>query len=377
MLFAAALVLQAPVNSSAQKAKLPRPRVLENGISLERDPATGELRPRSASEDSPAAPAIRAQVNLVEVGCTVIAPDGTRVRGLLADNFEIWENGLEQGVAAFDAAETPASIALVLDASPSIFRELGEVREAAHSLTQSLAAQDEVAVVTFANETHLLLPFSRDRALLDAALASPELSHVANSSQSYIYQAVYLTAQELFAGRSGRKAIVLLTDGMDSGLGLTRDPGSMHPRSGPNSQLAFDDVGRALAAQGIELYVISTENRPHEMTEAWLAAHERTPLVTSEALDAGVPAYTLYLAELVRQAGGGLYFLRELGSLAEIYHRIALTLGAEYTLSYYSPDGSARPGWRQLRVDLRPGSAGAPVGAQLRYRSSYYVPAAR
>jgi VWFA-related protein len=377
MLFAAAVLLGAPLNSSAQKAKLPRPRVLESGVTLERDPATGELRPRSASEEPPATAVIRAQVSMVAVGCTVIAPDGTRVRGLTADNFEVWENGLEQGVAAFDATESPASIALVLDSSPSIFRELGEVREAARSLTQSLAAQDEVAVVTFANETHLLLPFSRDRALLDAALASPELSHVANSSQSYIYQAVYLTAQELFAGRSGRKAIVLLTDGMDSGLGLTRDPGSMHPRSGPNSPLAFDDVGRALAAQGIELYVISTENRPSVMTEAWLAAHERTPLVTFETLDAGVPPYTLYLAELVRQAGGGLYFLRELGSLAEIYHRIALTLGAEYTLSYYSPEGSAQPGWRQLRVDLRPGSTGAPTGAQLRYRSSYYVPAAR
>ena len=78
--------------------------------------------------------------------------------------------------------------------------------------------------MAFADQTHLLLPFSRDRNLLAAALASPELARVANSSQSFIYQAVYLTARELFRGRSGRKAIVLLTDGQDSGLGLTWDP---------------------------------------------------------------------------------------------------------------------------------------------------------
>ena len=73
---------------------------------------------------------------------------------------------VEQKIASFDAATTPASIVLVLDASPSISRELGEMRTAAQSLSRSLQPEDEVAVVTFANETNLLLPFSRDRKLL-------------------------------------------------------------------------------------------------------------------------------------------------------------------------------------------------------------------
>ena len=54
--------------------------------------------------------------------------------------------------------------------------------------------------------------------------------------------------------------------------------------------------------------------------------------MTPEARKLDMPHYTLYLAEVVREVGGSLYFLRELGSLGEIYHRIALTLGAEYML---------------------------------------------
>jgi len=355
----------------AKSEKLPRPVSLEGGMKLERDPASGELRP--TTRDAPPAlsdGAIRSHVTLVQVPCTVTAPDGTQVRGLTRDNFRLLEDGAEQQIDSFDAAETPASIALILDASPSIYRQLGQMREVARSLSASLGAQDAVAVLAFSDQTHLLLPFSTDRALLAAALASPELARVADSSQSLIYQAVYLTARELFPDRAGRKAIVLLTDGQDSGLGLTWDPASMHASPQAANHLAFDDVARELASSGVELYVISTENRPSAMTDAWLAAHQRMPLLTAEAQRLGMPHYTLYLAELVRQAGGGLYFMRELGGLQEIYHRIALKLGAEYTLGYY-PTTDSTPndaGWHQLKVEIV-GQADASVI----HRAAYYV----
>jgi Ca-activated chloride channel family protein len=372
------VVLAASLVAAAQKPKLPRPRVLEHEIPFSRDPSTGELRayPSGESESAPpgAAPVIRSRVALVEVQCTVTAPDGTRVRGLSQDDFRLWEDGTEQKVSAFDAATTPASIALVIDASPSIYRELGAMRGVAKSLAKSLGPEDEVAVVAFAGETHVLLPSSRDRTLLQAALTSPELAQVANSSQSFIYQAVYLSAAGLFSGRAGRKAMVLLTDGQDSGLGLTWNPASMLPAAGGNSPLAFQDVARGIAARGIELYVISTELRPRTMTDAWLSAERDEPLVTDAARSSGVPLYTLYLAELIRQAGGELYFLREIGSLAEIYHTIALKLEAEYTLGYYPAAGIAKPGWRKLKVELRQ-DAQVPANSRITHRTAYYVPA--
>jgi len=372
------LILGSSLAALAQKPKLPRPRILEHEIHMSRDPSTGEMRVNSAEESDNATstpvPIIRSRVALVELQCTVTAPDGTRVRGLNQADFRVFEDGVEQKLASFDAATTPASIALVIDASPSIYRELGDMRTVAQSLAKSLQREDEVAVVAFANETHLLLPFSRDRNLLNSALTSPELAQVANSSQSFIYQATYISAVQLFAGRAGRKALVLLTDGQDSGLGLTWNATSMQPSAGANSPLAFQDVAQGIAAHGVELYVISTEPRPRIMTAAWLSSKREQPLVTSAARTSGLPLYTLYLAELVRQVGGELYFLREIGSLAEIYHTIALKLEAEYTLGYYPSAGISKPGWRKLKVELRH-DAQVPANSEITYRTAYYVPA--
>lgn len=345
-------------------------------MALERDSASGELH--AATKDSSPAPtegAIRSRVTLVQVPCTVAAPDGTQVRGLGENDFHLLEDGVTQEIASFDASATPASIALVIDASPSIFHELAEMRGAAHALAENLSPADEIAVVSFSSEAHLLLPFSKNRAQLDRAIDSKYLAAVENSSESRIYESVFLAARELFAGRTGRKVIVLLTDGQDSGLGLSWDPRSALPSTGAAaSRLAFDDVARELGSDGIALFIVSTENRPRGMTPEWLDAHRNEMLVNAEARKQGMPNYTLYLAELARRAGGQLYFLREIGNLSEIYRRIALAIGAQYTLGFYPSAGTARPGRRMLRVELAAG-ANVPPGSRLTYRSSYYVSA--
>jgi Ca-activated chloride channel family protein len=334
------------------------------------------LRPINNDSSSPAAEGtIRSSVTMVQVSSTVTAPDGTQIRGLNKSNFALFEDGVSQEISSFDASATPASIALIVDASPSIFHQLEEMRGAAHALAENLSPADEIAVVSFSSEAHLLMPFSTSRGLLDRAIESKYLAQVENSSESKIYESLFYTARELFQGRTGRKAIVLLTDGQDSGLGLTWDPYSAQPQSGAAaSRLAFDDVARELGSDGIALFIVSTENRPRGMTPAWLAAHETSMLITSDSRKQNMPHYTLYLAELARRVGGQLYFLRETGNLTEIYRRIALAISAQYTLGYYPSLGTSRPGWRALRVDLVPDEK-VPEGAKLTHRSSYYVSA--
>jgi len=362
-------------SSTGKSQKLPRPEPLGHGPALVRDYASGELH--SLNKDSPSlgAGTIRSSVTLVQVACTVTALDGTQVRGLNQNNFRVFEDGVAQDISSFDASATPAGIALVIDASPSIYHDLEAMRGAAHALAENLSPADEIAVVSFSAEAHLLLPFSTDRKLLDRAIESKYLSRVENSSESQIYQSVFYAARELFWGRTGRKAIVLLTDGQDSGLGLTWDPHSAEPRTGEAApRLAFDDVARELGADGIALFIVSTENRPRGLTAEWLEAHQGKMLVTAEARNQNMPNYTLYLAELARRAGGQLYFLRETGNLNEIYSRIAIAISAQYTLGYYPSAGIARPGWRSLRVELT-SDANVPPGAKVTHRGSYFVSA--
>jgi VWFA-related protein len=244
-------------------------------------------------------------------------------------------------------------------------------------LIDALAPLDQAAVVDFSAHTYLQLPFSDVRELVRRAVARVDVrSLLADTGGSNIYEAVYLAARDLFAGRTGRKAIVLLTDGQDSGLGLTLDPASASPHAGnADNRLTFDDISRLLAAQDIQLFAVSTETRPKVMTPDWISAHASATLLTSSARTSGIPAYTLYLAELVRRAGGQLYFLRETKTMADTFRQIASKIRAEYTIGFSPRFGAdaaaeaAHPGWHSLRIEIA-GQGDAVVT----HRADYYVP---
>ena len=373
--------------AEAQRPRLPRIERLDAGVELRRDRATGELiyarkggsavKPQQPAAGGATAPGstgttIRVQVNLRDISFNVLDAEGRHLRGLTGDDVRLVEKGEEQSVVHFDAATEPARVVLLFDSSPSVFREAEEMKAAARRLAEHLDPGDEVAVVDFAGSTRLRLPFTADRALLDRAIESIHLERGQSSERgSEIYRSVYLVAQELFAGdeRRGRRSVVLLTDGQDTGLDLGWAPNSMLPRGADDDRLTFEDLLRALTMIGVEVHVVSMLTRPRAMTEAWLASRQRQPLVTAAARDRGMPHYTLFLAELVRRAGGQLYFLREIGTLGDVYARIAENLRAQYTLGYY-PVRDAAPGWREIRITV-------PGRDDLRFthRVAYYVPA--
>jgi Ca-activated chloride channel family protein len=312
---------------------------------------------------------------MVPVTCSVSTADGTPVPGLKAADFRVFEDGMEQHISYFDASTAPASVALVLDASPSVLPDSEEMKLAADALIDALAPLDQGAVVDFSAHTYLQTPFTDVREIIRRAVARVDVRELlGDTGGSNIYEAVYLTARELFPGRTGRKAIVLLTDGEDSGLGLTLDPASESPGPGrTKDRLTFDDVARALAAEDIQIFAVSTENRPKVMTPEWLAGHRDVTLVTRDARRMRIPPYTLYLAELVRRSGGQLDFLHEAKSVSDTFRKIAERIRTEYTLGYYPAQSSAAPrtvGWHRLRVEA-PGRASLEVT----HRAAYYIPA--
>jgi Ca-activated chloride channel homolog len=376
------LLFLAPANlrSQTQKTKLGRPRILDSGISLERDPVTGELKAITSANSENAsttktespANAIRVETPLVPVTCSVTDAGGAALTGLSRENFRIFDNGAEQPITYFDASTQPATIALIVDASPSVLPQTDEMKTAARALVDGLAPADQVAVVDFSAHTYLLLPFSNDWGLIRQAISRINVRQLfGDTGGSNIYQSIFLAAHELFVGRTGRKAIVLLTDGQDSGLGLTLDPVTASPRPGfPPNRLTFDGVARSLAAQDIQVFAVSTQSRPKGMTPTWLAAHSAQTLLTGDARDLKIPAYTLYLAELVRRAGGQLYFLREADTLTDTFREIARRVRAEYTLGFAPPQNSvSRPTWHSLRVEVA-GHAGVNVVTRPGYYAS-------
>jgi VWFA-related protein len=362
-----------------QKSKLPKPRQLDQAISWQRDSATGEMRIASAedsrAEKQPAdsdSASIHIVTQMVPVTCSVYTTDGIAVPGLARSNFRVYDNGIEQKISYFDASSSPASIALVIDASPSVLRDSDEMKKAAAALVDALAPLDETAVLDFSAHTYVQLPFSDARELIRRAVDRIDVRRLlSDTGGSNIYEAVYLTAHELFPERGGRKAIVLLTDGQDSGLGLRLDRANAPPQSAEaEHRLNFDDVSRLLTSENIQLFALSTENRPKVMTPEWMEAHRDTTLITPEAQRLEIPPYTLYLAEMARRTGGQLDFLRESATMADAFRRIAQKIRAEYTLGYYPMTNAATDGagWHALKVEVE-----GPANVSAMYRSYYYA----
>jgi Ca-activated chloride channel homolog len=373
MLMAALCASASPVQ---KKTKLPKPIKMDAGIETIRDAATGELKLHhtgnvEADGDSAVSDraALRINVNLVEVSCNVFAADGTSVRGLTEADFHVFDDGVEQEIRHFNGSSEGASIALIIDASPSVLPDTDAMKAAAQELIADLSPADQVAVIDFAEHTFLLLPFSKDRELLAKAIDRVDVRALfSDTIGSNIYRSLYLAANEIFPGHTGRKAIVLLTDGQDSGLGLNLNGEGVLPRPGEN-RATFQDVVEALSSHGIEVYAISTQNRPRVMTAEWLAAHQNETLITPAALQLGIPAYTDFLAELVRRVGGQLYFLNETGSVAGAYRSVVQNLNAQYTLGYY-PKSREKAGWHSLHVEVDGHGAVRVVN-----RLAYYQPA--
>ena len=375
-----------PFYGQAQHKKAAKlPVELDRGLRWHREPATGEIRATTAMGPAAGATlggdidahAMRVRTQMVPVTCIVSTADGGTLPGLGRGEFHIFADGVEQPISYFDASAQPASVALVIDASPSVLRDSQEMKRAADALVDALAPLDESAVVDFSEHTFLQASFSDVRELTRRAVTRIDVrALLGDTGGSNVYEAVFLAAR-LFRGRTGRKAILLLTDGQDSGLGLTLNPASAAPGPGRAAdRLTFDDVARLLAQQDIQVFAVSTENRPKIMTADWLAAHENETLVTSSVRAQGIPAYTLYLAELVRRVGGQLYFLREANTMADTFRKIAERIRAEYTIGFYPgagpEEGRALPGWHSLRVEIPD-----QPRARIMHRSAYYVPADR
>jgi VWFA-related protein len=157
---------------------------------------------------------IKIDTNLISVPVIVSDRQGRYVPGLRVADFRLYDNATEQKISFFDAAEEPLNILLLLDTSRSTQGVLDDIRKAAKSFLKELRPQDRAMVVTFDYAIHKLSPLTNDRKILETAIKHAEVGEYFGT---LLNDAVMETTAEVLQPITGRKAIILLTDGEDAG----------------------------------------------------------------------------------------------------------------------------------------------------------------
>lgn len=174
---------------------------------------------------------IKVDVGIVNVLCSVRTKSGGLVSTLKKDDFTLFENGQKQEIKYF-ARETdlPLTIGLLVDVSISQARLIDIERQAADQFFSSVLRDKDLAfVISFGHEAELLQDYTNSRKLLRRALdglranGQVEGIHpgpVPTASQprgTILFDTVYLAASDQLKGQVGRKALVVITDGVDQG----------------------------------------------------------------------------------------------------------------------------------------------------------------
>lgn len=162
-------------------------------------------------EEVDAGDIIRVDTTLITIPVSVMDRDGRYIPNLQKEEFRVWEDGVEQDVAFFQSVDKPFSVVLMLDTSPSTQFRLEDIQDAAITFVNQLRSDDRVMVVSFNNDIRILSEFTTDRRKLQSTIYRAR-----TGDGTRLYDAVDMVINQQLNRVSGRKAIVLFTDGVDT-----------------------------------------------------------------------------------------------------------------------------------------------------------------
>lgn len=313
--------------------------------------------PDANGEEVSAGDVVRINTNFVTVPVSVLDRQGRFIPGLNKEDFQVFENGVEQPIAFFEPTEKPFTVALVLDTSASTRFHLWQIKEAAINFAKQLRPQDRVLVVTFSDEVLLLTEATNDQNVINAVIevnANP-------GSSTRLYDAVNLVIAERLDKIQGRKAIVLFTDGVDTSSHMATYQSTLREAEELDAliypiQYDTTDYMRAMQGGGNVTIVTSRSNWPFGGSSSSQTTQTvpGTSAPISGATQADYDRADQYLQGMAEKTGGRLYRANDPAELAKAFASIAEELRRQYSLGYYpqteTGDGTER---RAIKVSVK------------------------
>ncbi len=283
-----------------------------------------------------AKPLFSARVTYVTVPVTVVDRDGSIVSGLQKGDFRVFEDDVEQIVDRVYDPNEPFDVAVVVDTSLSMAWVRQEAQVSLLALINALWADDRVLLASFDDHIFVRSELTGDRRELRRGVFEME-----NGVGTRLYDALALVTEQRLSALTGRRAMVLVTDGRDT-----------------TSRLAdADQILRVAARSEVPIFVVQKE--------AGAATEPKGTNHTSDRQTTTVAS--AFLIRLADNTGGRLFHASRQAQFDEAFGRIASELRQQYTLSYYPSDQHSDGRYRRIRVEVnRP-------GAEVRSRSGYWA----
>ena len=199
------VVTNPPADSPAQDSAK-RPPVLQGGTTSPSQTPT--IMETAVEEDDEV---IRVETNLVTLPVSVLDRDGRFITGLQKSDFRIFENGVEQKIESFASVEQPFTVVLMIDVSPSTAYKIDEIHDAAIAFVNQLRRDDKVVVISFDEDVRVLSSATNNRNVLRNAILKAQFG-----DGTSLYEAVDRVINRELRQITGRKAVVLFTDGVDT-----------------------------------------------------------------------------------------------------------------------------------------------------------------
>jgi len=285
---------------------------------------------------------------LVQLSVGVVDKQGNSITNLSANDFAVFEDGVRRPILHFEPADAPFSLVMLLDTSGSTITFRQQISQAALRFLDALGPDDRVAVIDFNGKgTKLQLPFSTDRRRIAYTIG---ITLQAGKGETPLYEALKLSLKELAHEEPRRrKAIVVLTDGLDTDA-----------RNGDRAivvKASGTDVSSAIKPETNSQLVSVLSNADRQGVTIFPLAlpsgdPKRLPL-PDPGITAMYAAARARLDLLANRTGGRLHEIHRLDDLSKLYALVAADLKTIYTVVYQRPNPSLHDGkWREIRVEV-------------------------
>jgi Ca-activated chloride channel homolog len=275
--------------------------------------------------DMTGAPSFKTQVDIVTLDAAVLDGKGQFIPGIPPQAFRVLEDNVPQKIQKVDLGQAPLTIALLVEFSGKFQRLYGptwfQTLQLAWGFASTLKPDDYMAVIAYDIKPEILSDFTTNRAQTQEAL---HRLTIPAWQEANLFDALTDTADRM-SGIEGRKAILVLTSGIDT-----------------FSKITFDKARKMLQEAGVPIYAISLMQFTRTVNDGRMGPIQNMDFLQGDN----------ELRTFSKETGGRAFFPRFQGENPGIFQDIQQALRNEYVITY-SPSNKAHDGgFRKLKVDL-------------------------